>query len=158
MQVLKLGTMVTDKISDVKGMLTHLVISIGGDKEYLFQPQALNPETGKPVDQILVQEARIEDGELIDLDIPEFLLGKKAEDRATGFKGRIVSLIHHINGCWHAQIKPKGLNPKTNNTYETCEFDLRRLFGKHIPELTEEEYEKSLIETPSPEPYMCKQR
>lgn len=157
MKALKLGTIVTDSISEVKGMLTHLMISIGGNKEYIFQPSALNPKDGKPVKQIFMQESRIEDGEFVEIEVPEHLFGKKANDKATLFKGRIVTLIYHINGCWHAELKPKGLN-EDNNTFETCEFDLRRLECKHIPEMTDEEYEKSKAETPSPEDHINRDR
>lgn len=151
MKSVKLGTMVRDNISGTDGMLTHLIVNIGGNKEYIFQPKGLNPKTQKPVDKILLQEERIEGGILIDEDVPLDLLGTKAQDIATGFKGKIVSLVYHINGCLHISIKPEGTLKNTGATIEACEFDIRRVKGEKIKPFEELKLQESIKKKPSPD-------
>lgn len=152
MKALKLGIEVKDKVSGVKGILTHLFLNTALNKEYIFQPGALSPESGKPVDCIMVDEARIEGGEWEEVDLPLDIIGEKASDKATGFKGTIVSMYYHINGCVHVLIKPKGVNKSTGNTHDAVEFDIRRIKCEKLEELTEAELEKSRKEKPSPSP------
>lgn len=152
MKVYKLGTIVKDKASTTDGMLTHLVIHIGGNLEYIFQPKGLNPKTRAPVERIIVQGARIQNGEELEMDMTyaNAILGTQGED-FTGFKGIILNLVYHINGCIHIGIKPEGVSEDTGNTYDPQEFDIRRVKGEAITPLTEEELRKSIVETPSPE-------
>lgn len=152
MKVLKLGTMLSDTITKTKGMLTHLIIHIGGNMEYIYQPHGLDPETMKPVETLWLQAERLIGGLYEELDVPPDLLGTKAEDIATGFKGKIISLIYHLNGCLHVEIKPEGVSAK-NATFASHEFDIRRVKGEKIKPLKAKALEKSIKETPSPIPF-----
>ncbi len=104
MKLLKLGTIVHDSVSDTQGMLTHALIDMDKNIFYNYQPRGLSPETGQPVDAILTNRARIEGAEEIEIDMPLHALGTIAEDIATGFKGKIIGLTLHINGCLHADL------------------------------------------------------
>lgn len=150
MQCLVLGTMVEDTISNTKGMLTHMQIHIGEHKEYIYQPKGLNPKNGQPVDRIWLTEPRVKKGEWEELDVPVELLGTEAEDIATGFKGRIVSLIYHLNGCLHVEIKPEGTNKDNGATVASAEFDIRRVKGEAIKPLKKKELKESIKNVPSP--------
>lgn len=149
-QRLRLGTMVTDTISNTKGMLTHMQVHIGGHREYIYQPSGLNPNNGQPVDRIWLTEPRIKGGEFEETEIPIEILGSEAEDIATGFKGKVVSLVYHLNGCLHVEIKPEGTNRLDGSTIAACEFDIRRVKGEAIKPLSPKKLEKSIKERPSP--------
>jgi hypothetical protein len=142
--------MVHDDISNTDGMLTHMLIHIGGNKEYIFQPRGLNPKTGQPIDKIWLHEERISKGQFYELDVPMDILGTPAEDIATGFKGRITTLVYHINGCLHVNIKPEGVLKETGGTINEQEFDIRRVKGKMIKPLAGKKLEESKKTTPSP--------
>ncbi len=150
MKCLVLGNMVTDTISNTEGMLTHMQVHIGEHKEYIYQPRGLNPKNGQPVERIWLTEPRIKGGKWEDIDVPIELLGTKAEDIATGFKGRIVSLIYHLNGCLHVEIKPEGTNKDNGATTASAEFDIRRVKGEMIKPLKKKELKESITKTPSP--------
>lgn len=152
MKVLKLGTMVEDTVTKTKGMLVLFILHIGGNKEYIYQPRGLNPENGQPVEKIWLQEERIKGGEFEEIDVPE-ILGTKAEDIATGFKGTITSLVYHLNGCLHVTLKPEGINKMTGNTIMEGEFDIRRVKGPKIKPLEGKKLAESKKKTPSPIAY-----
>lgn len=151
MQTYKLGTMLKDKLTGVKGMLTHLIVNHDEVPVYIFQPLGLNPETLQPVDKIMMEHNRVVGGEILEIDVPLQLLGTKAKDIASGFKGKISGLIYHINGCLHIEIKPKGILERTGATIAAHEFDIRRCEGKMIETLSQEKIDESIIENPSPE-------
>lgn len=155
MKILKLGKMVTDTITKTTGMLTHLIIAMGGNQEYIFQPHGLNPKNHKPVDTTWLTKDRIaglsgDEPEFEELDVPLELLGTQAEDTASGFKGSIIMLVYHINGCMHASLKPEGVVKETGATIDPCDFDIRRLAGEKIKPLEEKELKQSIKQTPSP--------
>ena len=150
MKALKLGVEVKDTVSGTKGILTHLIINMSFGKEYIFQPGLLSPETGKPVEAILVDEARIKGGVKEKVDIPLEIMGEKGIDKATKFKGTIAKIYLHINGCVHVSLKPKGTNKTTGDTLDAVEFDIRRIECEKLTELTEAELKKSLKTKPSP--------
>jgi hypothetical protein len=153
MKMFKLGTIVTDSVSGTRGMLTHVMCAMNASLQYVYQPSALHPKTLQPVSRVLLNPARVEGGEEIEVEIPLHLLGTQAEDLATGFQGTIVELVMHINGCIHVEIKPSGTNPETGSTIEAHEFDLRRLKGDAIEPLEGEALEQSRKNKPSPEPF-----
>jgi hypothetical protein len=150
-KILKLGTIVTDSATGVDGMLTIVAFDMDGGNLYMFQPRGLNPKTGAPVDRLILSKARVIGGEEIDVELPLEILGNEAEDLATGFKGTVVQVDYHINGCIHVDIKPKGIIAETGATIDSQSFDLRRLKGTKIKELSAKELEESKITTPSPE-------
>lgn len=150
MKLLKLGAIVRENISNLDGMLTHVIIYIGGNIEYMFQPRGINPRTMKPIDMILVQGARIVGGKYEEINVPIEILGEKAEDIATGFKGKVTSIIYHINGCLHISIKPEGIVKSTGSPIDSVEFDIRRVKGLKFKPLSEKEMEVSKEKTPSP--------
>lgn len=148
-QILKLGTIVTDNITDMKGMLTIYETDMVGNEMYLFQPQALNPDTGQPVNVFIINSARIVGGELIDVELPIEVLGTEVEDLATKFKGVAVEMNYHINGCVHFNVKAKG-RTKKGSSIDAVNFDVRRLKGSAIKTLSAKALEQSKKNTPSP--------
>ena len=153
----KLGTIVRDSVTGLKGMLTHIQTEMSGDQFYVFQPEGLDKKTLLPLDQMWVVEDRIEDGE--DIEMPDHInekmdvLGTEVEDKASGFKGIAIAAIYHMNGCLHIDVQPKGTNPDTGKIIERVNFDIRRLKGKFIEEETEEEVKYSEVKFPSPAPF-----
>lgn len=150
MKILKLGTIVSDTVSGTKGMLTHCCINMQENDCYIYQPAGLNPKTGQPVTAIMVDKARIKGASDIEVVLPLEVLGSTGEDTASGFKGTIIGLTYHINGCVHVEIKPKGTTKETGSTIESHEFDIRRIKGSKIKMVTSEKLAKSIKETPSP--------
>lgn len=150
LKILKLGTMVTDKVTNTLGMLTHLSIDMDLNHTYVYQPRGLNPKTMQPVDTMWIVKSRILGGEEITVDLPTNIIGSHVEDMASGYQGTIIGLDYHINGCIHADVKPSGILEETGGTIGVCNFDIRRLKGDLIKPLEGKELEKSLVEDPSP--------
>lgn len=151
MKLLKLGKMVTDSVTETKGMLTHATINMNGEVLYVYQPTGLSKETKLPVERVFLEGSRIT-GESEEVDVPLHLLGQKGKDMASGYKGKVTSLIYHINGCLHVELKAKGVIKKTGATIAAVEFDIRRIEGEAFTPLNDEEMDISKKETPSPDP------
>src|SRR5438132_538386 len=60
------------------------------------------------------------------------VLGTEVEDEASGFKGKAVASVLHINGCLHIDVQPSGILEETGTRIEPQNFDIRRLKGKAI--------------------------
>ena len=150
MKIAQLGVLVEDNVSLTKGMLTHACINMEENVEYVFQPKLLNPNTMKPVGALMISASRIKGGKLVEVDIPTELLGTKVEDTATGYKGSIIGLTYHINGCLHAELKAPGTIKETGSTVESYECDVRRLKGPSIKKLNARELAASIKKNPSP--------
>ena len=149
--IVKLGSMVGDFVSRTEGMLTHALLDLEMNIKYIYQPRGLNPETQQPVDRIWLERARIVgDIEEVEVELPVEVLGSKGTDIASGFKGTIVGIAYHINGCVHLEIKPKGVLKKTGATIDTYDVDIRRVKGPAITALTEIQLNESIAERPSP--------
>lgn len=119
---------------------------------YLFHPRGLSPEDGLPLKGLWINETRIKGGEMVDVDLPEKMLGTEVEDKASGFKGIVVGLIYHINGCCHATVQSKGVVKSTGQPIAPIDFDIRQLKGKAVPQIPEKKIEESKKERPSPMP------
>lgn len=154
LQLFELGTMVIDKVTKTKGMLTMFEIDMSSNQLYLFQPSMLNPETQQPVETLWIDEKRIQGGRKKTMKLPMEVLGTLVEDKATTFKGTAVNLLLHLNGCIHVVVKPEGKIKKTNESIASNNFDLRRLKGNAIRELSKKELEKSKKKEPGPERYV----
>lgn len=151
MEIIKLGSMVVDSTTGMKGMVTKLDFQPDGFVYYVFQPSGLSPDNGLPVDGFWGVPSRFVGGERVAApEIPLGVLGTKVEDLATGFKGKVVSLTLHMSGCLHASVQPAGKCAKTGGAFPAAEFDLRRLKGPAIPVLTEEEVAADQRKKPSP--------
>ena len=149
----KLGSIVTDTVTGLSGMITHRQTEIGGNVYVHFQPRVLNPETGHPVDGVWIHESRLEGGKEVEpAKIPLEVLGTWVTDKATGFCGKAFYITEHISGCVHIGVQPTRILEKTGNVVEAREFDIRRLKGGAIPILTEEEIDISQEKNPSPAP------
>lgn len=156
----KLGTIVTDGVTGLKGMLTHLQTEMNGDEFYAFQPKGLDKKTLLPLDSIWLVENRIEGGQDVEMPIHiveqiDDILGTEVEDKASGFGGTAICSTYHLNGCLHFDIQPKGTNPETGKIIDRVNFDVRRLRGPLIKQ--EENEEESKKTNPSPaaiRPYM----
>ena len=149
--MIKLGAMVTDKVTGIKGMLTMFSVDMNNNQNYLLQPAGLNPEDKKPLESFWITEKRIVGGEIVHVFLPMEILDTQVEDKATGFNGTAIGLFYHLNGCVHVQVKPKGVIEKTGQAISAVEFDIRRLKGAAVEVLSEEKLESSKQETPSPE-------
>lgn len=153
LRVLKLGTVLTDKATKMEGTLTHLIVGMDRKAEYLLQPRRLNDE-GQPVLKLFIPEERMngyKESDFHSLEVPFEILGSQVTDKASGFSGMAVRLVYHINGCFHAEIQPEGVNAKTGSCVETRDFDLRGCEGEKIPTFaTPEDVEKSQKVRPSP--------
>jgi hypothetical protein len=151
LKILKLGTIVLDSVTGLKGMLTHFNTDMSHNQNYLFQPQKLNPETGQPVDTYWLNSERIPLATEVEAELPLNLIGTEAEDTASGYKGTVIGLCLHLNGCVHAELKAKGVTKKNNEPIKAIDVDIRRLKGKAIEPMTEKAFEKSKKDKPSPQ-------
>lgn len=150
MKIFKLGTIITDKVTETEGMLTYLTVDLDNRVCYIYQPRGLNPETKQPVERIFIETSRISNAKTEEIDLPLHILGTQAEDIATGFVGTVTSIIYHINGCIHVELKPKGILKNTGATITACEFDIRRVKGKAITPLNSKQLKESIKDKPSP--------
>lgn len=145
----ELGSIVTDRPTGLDGMVTRLQVEMNGNEYLLFQPRGLSPKTGLPVADIWLVEERLTGPRIKTPDLPTHVLGTEVEDIASGFKGMAVSLMYYINGCVHINVQAKGLQD-TGAPIELCNFDIRRLKGEFIPQMTKEEQALDQTENPSP--------
>lgn len=150
-EILVLGEKIEDKASGLSGILVMCQIGMSGNTDYLFQPGNLNLETMQPAIQFWVDEKRVVGGTREFIDLPLNILDTLVEDTATGFNGLAVAMYYHLNGCIHIDVKPRGVIEKTGQPIKSMEFDIRRLKGDAIKQLSPEEYKKSKQEEPSPE-------
>ena len=120
----------------------------GLNRRICVQPRGLNPETKAPLPVFWVTDDRLQDGP-IENRVPSHLIGEQAECRETGFKGTIVQMCIHKNGCIHADIQPKGVQ-KDGSIIGEQNFDLRCLKGPKIPEWSVTEREMLAESHPSP--------
>lgn len=147
-KIFKLGQIATDTATKVKGTLTMALIDMNRSVMYSVQPKKLTDD-GIPVKAIWLAAARLEGGELIEVDLPLDVLGTEVEDTATGFKGTAINLFLHHSGCVHVDVQPKG-EAKDGNPVESRDFYIWRLKGKAIPKQSEKQLEKQQLEKPSP--------
>ena len=152
----KLGTIVSDSVTGLTGMLTHLGVE-GESRIYLFQPRGLNPKTQEPVSELWIAPDRVVDGIEVPVtpQLAEALqvLGTEVEDHASGFKGIAVAAVLHISGCVHLAVQPPGVLPETGTAIRRQDFDIRRLKGEAIKVMSEAERERDQVERPSPKPF-----
>lgn len=149
-KMVKLGSSVKDSVTGLNGAVTHMMVQSNGSRWYCFQPKGLNPEDGQPLKRIWVTPDRIT-GEMVnEPDLPVHVLGTEVIDVASGFKGTAIAITLHISGCVHVEVAPKGTQKKNGQVIDPCDFDIRRLSGKAIPEMTAEERERDQVKKPSP--------
>ena len=149
----RLGIPCFDNATELDGMLTHWICDTDHSIRYLFQPKGINPEDGQPADKVYLSGDRISSkNSNFDetVEIPTEIIGTNVTDNASGFTGKAIGLIRHVNGCFHVQIQPKGIIKKTGNAIKPTDFDLRQCSGEKINNGTEEEVEKSKVTRPSP--------
>ena len=151
MQILELGTIITDKVTSLKGMLTILAVDMDKNIMYLFQPAGLDKKTQEPLDAFWVTELRIVGSKKISVELPLEVLNTQVEDKATGYNGTAIQIFYYLNGCVHFEVKPKGVIKESGASIKAREFDIRRLKGKMIKELTKKEMVESKKDKPSPE-------
>lgn len=151
-RVLKLGTVCLDTATGLTGTLTHWYINMAKNVEYLLQPRELNPDDGQPVKKLMIEVERLKvtENDFEEVEIPFEILGSIVTSKSSGFTGTATCFVRHINGCFHINIQPKGLLPKTNGPIKPGEFDLRDCEGEKISVLTAEEKKKSEMDNPSP--------
>ncbi len=149
--LVKLGTVCRDKTTDLEGTITHWIMDMSQQVNYLFQPRGLDDE-GQPVKKLYLDEARLEvtDDSYEEVDIPFEILGTQVRAKASGFTGMAIEFIYHINGCSHIFIQPAGLCEKTKKPFAKNDFDIRECEGEVIAQLSEPELAQSKREKPSP--------
>jgi hypothetical protein len=149
--MLKLGTKVIDKSTNQGGMLTLMQLETNGNIYYYFQPRGTSPKTGEPLEGRWIVDTSIDNG--VDVDppyLPKEVLGTWAIDNASGYAGNITSIRLHINGCVHVSLQSTVILDDTGTVPLSVDFDIRRLSGEKINNLTEEELEESKLARPSP--------
>jgi hypothetical protein len=148
---IKLGTIVKDEATGLEGMLTHLQVEMDLRQFYAFQPRGLSPEDGKPLRSLWLIESRL-GGKLahVGTELPIEVLGTEVKDAASGFSGMAINLCQHISGCVHVGVQCKGTHAKTGAPVGEVDFDIRRLEGKAIKVLSEEERDADQKANPSP--------
>lgn len=150
--------MVVDVATGLAGMVTHANWSLNHVVQYAFQPSGLSPEDGQPVKRSWMEIERLDGAagrplvyQVLTMDdVPLQVLGTQVEDKATGFAGMAISLTLHMSGCVHVIVQPKAVVAKTGAPVESSDFDIRRLKGVAIPELTEEQVDEDRKAKPSP--------
>ncbi|MDP1814450.1 MAG: hypothetical protein Q8K92_08375 [Leadbetterella sp.] len=150
-RILELGEMVVDSVTQLSGMLTLANIDADRNEFYFFQPALISSETLHPVDGFWLEKSRIEGGKQVDVELPLHVLGTVVVDKATGFSGTAIQVYYYQNGCVHLEVKPAGIVPKTGQPIPGKEFDIRRLKGEALVELTKKQLKASKEDAPSPE-------
>jgi hypothetical protein len=149
--MIKLGSIVTDVATGLKGMLILYQVSMDGSRQYVMQPEGLDRETCQPVKPIWLVPTRISGGEIIpEPDLSTQILGTQVEDEATGFSGTAIDVLLFMSGCLHVTVQPKGKLDKTGASVQPHDFDILRLKGKAIVPMTEPQKEERKKEKPSP--------
>ena len=142
----KLGTIVTDKATKMRGMLTIMLINMEHGVHYRFQPSGLNPDTGETLASMWLTEGRVEDGVKVPTPaLPLHVLGTNAIDTATGFGGMVTDVCLHDSGCVHLTVQPAG-RKKDGSAIASEGFNYHRLSGPAF----KEEREADKREKPSP--------
>lgn len=153
-KLLPLCTKHTDRATKLKGMLTHWIMRLDGNVEYIFQPAGLT-EDGQPQKKMFLCAARLDvssdisSSDYEEVEIPFEILGTQVTDKASGFTGMAIEFIRHTNGCFHVMVQPSGLT-KDGKPIASVDFDLRLLEGDKVPRLTREERQESERKRPSP--------
>lgn len=148
--MIKLNTDVKDTATGLKGRLTHMLIEHGGTTYYLFQPRGLTTKTREPLDGFWITPQRVKGGvEIPTPELPTEVLGTEVTDDASGFKGIAIGLKLHVNGCVHLDVQAPGLTAE-GERIKAQDFDIRRLSGKAIKKMTEQEQAESERKHPSP--------
>lgn len=145
----KLGSTVST-VFNVTGMITHALLFGDGAVRYRFQPEGTNSKTGRPVAGCWITAAEIKgDYETAELEGPAGVFGQVLKDVASGFKGVVVYLEWHINGCCHAALQSKK-RLSTGELGPVQDFNVLQLEGKCLIPMSEEEVEASKKANPSP--------
>jgi len=149
--MLKLGTLIKDKSTNQEGMLTLMQVEQNENIYYYFQPRGVSPKHGEPLEGRWIVDTSVEGGVIVTPPyLPVDILGSYAKDNASGYEGNITSLRLHINGCVHVSLQSTQILKETGTVPLSVDFDIRRLSGEKIDDITEEELEESRLKNPSP--------
>lgn len=152
MQMIKLGSRVTETSTGLKGMLVQYLVKLGGNRFYLFGPNGVNAESKVPIKPFWVAEEQIKGGEFVpEPDMRQEILGSTVTDMASGYSGTALGLTLHISGCLHVCIQASGKTEK-GEVINDLNFDLRQCSDPRVPKWTEAEIEKDKRDKPSPGP------
>lgn len=150
-RVLILGTECRDKATGLDGTVTHWVMNMSTRVEYIFQPRGLDDE-GAPIKKLFlcVERLEVKKNDYETVEVPFEILGSQVTDKASTFTGMATQFIRHINGCFHVEIQPQGMQSKKNTPFQSRDFDLRGCVGEKIPVLTALQKSTSQERNPSP--------
>lgn len=149
-QIVKLGTIVTDIATGRDGMLTLMQIAQDQSQDYFFQPCALNPEKQEPVEGFWLKKERLAGFTIEEIDAPLQVLGTIVTEKATRFTGRAINILIHATGCVHIDIQPPGSLAKTGASVRPHNFSILRLTGEAIPSLNAAAEAQERASRPSP--------
>lgn len=130
-KLIKLGTKCADTATKNNGAVTHLNINGSGHQTYLFQPKKLNPDSGLPVNRLRLDATRlngIKEGHYTEVELPMEMIGQGVEDDFSGYKGVVIGLTIHLNGCVHYVVQAPG-HKKDGSPIEAIEVDPRSCVG-----------------------------
>ena len=127
-EIVKIGTRVTDRATELTGVITHVTIDMNRSPRYHIQPRVISKLTGHPVSGVWISEQRMTPGALPKetVELPLGLLGTFVADVVSGMRGYVVGIKLHPLGCVHVLIQPAGLtlDGQTVGVYECDHRDL----------------------------------
>jgi hypothetical protein len=110
-EVIKLGTAVTDRASGISGVITLASVDLGCAVRYYLQPRKSSLATGHPAPGLWLSPQRLSsDGRVptVHLELPLGVLGNFVEDTLSEMKGMVIAIHVHLQGCVHVIIQPAG--------------------------------------------------
>ena len=111
MQFLKPGTRCVDRATKLEGALIDVLINMGGDIMYLFQPTRLT-KSGEPAKKTYVPKVRLDHSkhDNVTVAVPFAILGTQVTAQSSGFTGMAYALVLDSNQSWHVGIQPEGVS------------------------------------------------
>jgi hypothetical protein len=126
----KLGQLVTDRITGLKGTVTSIA-------QFAYAPPRIGVCAHKQKDKIddaWFDEARLIPGKIqveAKTLTPTIPMCEKAKDPISGFEGVVTGYFFYINGCIHVLLQPPEM--KDGKPVEAQAFDEARLVYKGKP-------------------------
>lgn len=129
-QLIKMHTMCKDTATGLEGTVTAAEVHKDGSVDYIFTPKGLSPETMLPLSRIHLHSWRLtvkpEDFEM--KEIPTDMIGNTVTHTISGYKGMVIGIVVHLNGCIHYVLQAEG-RTKDLNPVKVIEVDPRSCDG-----------------------------
>lgn len=107
----KLGQKAKDLVTGYEGTITGVEVHVGRCAQVAIQPPVT--KDGKIPDAHMIDIPRIkitDEKQTIKTEIPDELpyeFGQEMEDKYSGYRGKVVGISFHINGCTVLALQPK---------------------------------------------------